>query len=82
MTVKGAQGAGQQAAEAYERAHTQPSSVMTGQCLLDDSPGCMSLVFGGGFPDVNTTRFPSPVIVLMRNMTTGSWSSGIYNIVP
>ncbi len=80
--VKGAKSAGELAAEVYDRAHTQASSVTVGQCVLDDSGGCMSLVFGGGFPDVNTTRFPSPVIVLMRNTTTGSWSSGIYNIVP
>ena len=29
-----------------------------------------------------STRFPSPVIVLIRNLTTGGWSSGIYNFVP
>jgi hypothetical protein len=51
-------------------------------CVLDDSSGCQSLVFGGGFPDVNTTRFPSPVIVLHRNWIAGGWGLGIFNFVP
>ena len=69
------------AQEAYDNAHTQPTSVMQG-CLLDFGDGCQSLVFGTGFPDVNTTRFPSPVIVLHRNWLTGGWAIGIYNFVP
>jgi hypothetical protein len=66
---------------AYDNAHTQPSSVAYG-CLLDDNGGCQSLVYNGGFPDVNTTRFPSPVIVLHRNWLTQSWAIGIYNFIP
>ncbi len=67
--------------EAYDNAHTQPSSVEYG-CLLDDSGSCQSLVFGNGFPDVNTTRFPSPVIVLHRNWISSGWGMGIFNFVP
>ena len=66
---------------AYDNAHTQPTSVMQG-CLLDFGDGCQSLVYGSGFPDVNTTRFPSPVIVLHRNWITGGWAVGIYNFIP
>jgi beta-lactam-binding protein with PASTA domain len=66
---------------AYDNAHTQPSAVQQG-CILDDSSGCQSLIFGGGFPDVNTTRFPSPVIVLHRNWLQGGWGMGIFNFVP
>jgi hypothetical protein len=68
--------------EGYERAHTQPDDVVQGGCLLDWSSSCAALVFNSGFPDVNTTRFPSPVIVIMHNQNNGSWSSGIYNFVP
>ena len=68
--------------EGYERAHTQPDAVYPGGCLLDDSSGCAALVFNSGFPDVNSTRFPSPVIVLLHNTNNGSWSSGIFNFVP
>ena len=71
----------QGAQEAYDRAHTQPSEVEFG-CVLDDSSGCQSLVYGSGFPDVNTTRFPSPVIVLHRNWLSGGWGMGIFNFVP
>lgn len=70
-----------QAQAAYDNAHTQPTSVMQG-CLLDFGDGCQSLVYGSGFPDVNTTRFPSPVIVLHRNWITGGWAVGIYNFIP
>jgi beta-lactam-binding protein with PASTA domain len=73
--IKGAQAA-------YDNAHTQPDDVATGQCLLDDSGGCTSLYFSGGFPDVDSTRFPSPVIILMRNLNNGSWASGIFDFVP
>jgi len=76
--IEGAMSAAQ---AAYDNAHTQPSAVMQG-CVLDDSSGCQSLVFGGGFPDVNTTRFPSPVIVLHRNWVAGGWGLGIFNFVP
>ena len=79
---KGIVDALQGAQAAYDNAHTQPDSVAIGQCLLDDSGGCMSLYFDGGFPDVNSTRFPSPVIILMRNLNNMSWSSGIFNFVP
>lgn len=68
--------------EGYERAHTQPDTIYPGGCLLDWSSGCAALIFNSGFPDVNSTRFPSPVIVLMHNTNNGSWSSGIYNFVP
>jgi hypothetical protein len=68
--------------EGYERAHTQPSSVYAGGCLLDWSSSCAALIFNGGFPDVNSTRFPAPVIVILHNQNNGSWSSGIYNFVP
>ena len=71
----------QGAQEAYDRAHTQPSEVEFG-CVLDDSSGCQSLVYESGFPDVNTTRFPSPVIVLHRNWVSGGWGLGIFNFVP
>ncbi|MGB2714715.1 MAG: PASTA domain-containing protein [Vicinamibacterales bacterium] len=67
--------------EAYDNAHTQPTAVTYG-CILDDSSGCQSLVFGTGFPDVNTTRFPSPVIVLHRNWIGGGWGLGIFNFIP
>jgi hypothetical protein len=76
--IEGAMSAAQ---EAYDNAHTQPSAVENG-CILDDSGGCQSLVFGGGFPDVNTTRFPSPVIVLHRHWFAGGWGMGIFNFVP
>jgi beta-lactam-binding protein with PASTA domain len=66
---------------AYDLAHTQPSAAIFG-CVLDDSGGCQSLVFANGFPDVNTTRFPSPVIVLHRNWLAGGWGLGIFNFVP
>jgi hypothetical protein len=72
----------QGAIDAYNNAHTQPDEVATGQCLLDDSSGCTSLYFDSGFPDVNTTRFPSPVIILLLNKTSSTWSSGIFNFVP
>jgi hypothetical protein len=74
-------GALQAAQAAYDLAHTQPSEVASG-CILSDGGGCQSLVFNGGFPDVNTTRFPSPVIVLHRNWVTGGWAVGIWNFVP
>jgi beta-lactam-binding protein with PASTA domain len=69
------------AQEAYDLIHTQPSHVENG-CILNDGGGCQSLVFGSGFPDVNTTRFPSPVIVLHRNWVNGGWGLGIFNFVP
>jgi hypothetical protein len=68
--------------EGYERAHTQADVIYPGGCLLDDSYSCAALTFNSGFPDVNTTRFPSPVIVILHNTNNGSWSSGIFNFVP
>jgi hypothetical protein len=76
--IEGAMSAAQ---AAYDNAHTQPSAAIFG-CVLDDSAGCQSLVFGNGFPDVNTTRFPSPVIVLHRNWLAGGWGLGIFNFIP
>jgi beta-lactam-binding protein with PASTA domain len=77
-TIKSAMSGAQ---EAYDLAHTQPSDVGN-WCILNDGGGCQSLVFGGGFPDVNTTRFPSPVIILHRNWVAGGWGMGIFNFVP
>lgn len=68
--------------EGYERAHTQADDLYQGGCILDDSFGCTALIFNSGFPDVNSTRFPSPVIVILNNKNNGSWSSGIFNFVP
>ncbi len=74
----------QGAAEAYENAHKLPSQVFTGGCILDfgDNPSCTQLSYDAGFPDVNDTRFPSPVIVLYHNVDTGVWAQGIFNFVP
>lgn len=71
------------AGAAYDNAHSQPDGLGVGQCLLDDGGGCTALYYNAaGFPDVNSTRFPSPVIVLLHNMNNGGWSSGIFNFVP
>jgi hypothetical protein len=68
--------------DGYQRAHTQGDDVYQGGCILDDSSGCTALIFNSGFPDVNSTRFPSPVIVILNNKNNGSWSSGIFNFIP
>ena len=74
----------QTAGEAYDNAHKLPSEVETGGCLLDfgESSSCTRLVYDVGFPDVNDTHFPSPVIVLYHNLDTGVWAQGIFNFVP
>jgi len=78
--VKAVQGAN----EAYENLHKLPSDVLTNNCILDGgaNSSCRSLYYDIGFPDVNDTRFPSPVIVLVRNLDTGVWAQGIFNFVP
>ncbi len=70
------------AADAYDNAHTQGDSLIPNGCILNDGGGCVATVFNSGFPDVNTTRFPSPVIVMIENLTTGNWGYGIFNVVP
>jgi hypothetical protein len=70
------------AIEAYERAHTQGDDSIPNGCFLNDGGGCVATVFDSGFPDVNSTRFPSPVIVMIENLTTGNWGYGIFNFVP
>ena len=70
------------AADAYENAHTQGDYSIPGGCFLNDGGGCIATVFNSGFPDVNSTRFPSPVIVMIENLTTGNWGYGIFNFVP
>jgi hypothetical protein len=72
--ISALQGAG----EAYAEAHRPPNSVVN-FCLFDDP--CSSLVFNSGFPDVNDSFIPSPVIVLFHNMDTGYWASGIFNFI-
>jgi hypothetical protein len=69
--------------DAYNNAHKLPSDFALG-CILDggSNPSCSELIYGAGFPDVNNTHFPSPVIVLYHNMDTGFWSSGIFNFIP
>jgi hypothetical protein len=73
----------QSAADAYDQAHKLPNDVVHG-CLLDggESFSCTELIYDAGFPDVNDTHFPSPVIVLYHNLDTGFWASGAFNFVP
>ncbi len=73
----------QAAQEAYDRAHRLPSRRNTGGCILDfgENPNCTQLEYDTGFPDVNDGSFPSPVIVLVHDLDTGSWSQGIFNFV-
>jgi hypothetical protein len=68
----------QGAGEAYDEAHKLPSSFVN-FCVFDDP--CTSLIYNSGFPDVNDSFIPSPVIVIVNNMDNGSWSSGIFNFV-
>ncbi len=77
--VSALQGAG----EAYENAHRLPSRVNFGGCILDfgENPSCTQLDYDAGFPDVNDGFVPSPVIILVHNLDTGTWSQGIFNFV-
>jgi len=67
----------------YEQAHQPADSIQAG-CILDfgESFSCSELVYNSGFKDVNDTHFPSPVLVLVHNMDTGSWASIVVNFVP
>ncbi len=73
----------QSAGEAYANAHRLPSRRNTGGCILDfgENASCTQLEYDTGFPDVNDGSFPSPVIVLVHNLDTGTWSQGIFNFV-
>ena len=77
-------GALQTGGQAYVNAHKLPSEFVTGGCILDggSNPSCTELFYDVGFPDVNDTRFPSPVIVLYHNVDTGTWAQGIFNFIP
>ena len=77
-------GALQDAGKAYDNAHKVPDQVNTGGCILDfgENGSCSQLEYDSGFPDVNDTRFPSPVIVLVHNLDSGVWAQGIFNFVP
>jgi beta-lactam-binding protein with PASTA domain len=67
----------------YELAH-QPADAIENGCILDfgENASCSELVYNAGFKDVNDTRFPSPVIVIVHNMDTGNWASILVNFVP
>ena len=80
--VDAIQGAGQ----AFDDANQIADSTSFGACILPGSDSsCVDLVYDSGFGAVNKCSgfvcFPQPVIVLVHNLDTGGWSSGIFNFV-
>jgi len=68
----------------YQEAN-QPPDGTTANCILGNSPPCLQLVYNNGFNSVYTNAnfaIPAPVIVIVRNIPTGVYSSGVFDFVP
>jgi hypothetical protein len=72
-----------EAGSAAETAFQIPTEVASG-CILDPfSDTCKELVYDNGFTSVFTSGFnlPSPVLVLVHNLDTGTWAFNLYNFL-
>lgn len=63
----------------------QPPDGTSPTCILGNSPPCLQLVYNNGFNSVYTNSnfaIPAPVMVIVRNIPTGVYSSGVFDFVP
>ncbi len=72
------------AGAAAETAFQTPSDVYYG-CILDfgESASCQELAYNDGFTSVFTSGFnlPTPVLVLVHNLDTGTWAFDLFNFL-
>lgn len=71
--------------QAWKDANTIPNGIARG-CILDGTPGCRQLIFPDGFASIYESdgglSLPAPVLVIARNLESGSTAVFIANFVP
>ncbi len=75
---------GSSAAGAFDAANSTPDSVLDG-CLFNSDAGCRQLLYASGFNSVHKVQvgsFPAPVLITVRGVTSGRWSSAIVAFFP
>ena len=75
----------QAAGKSYNAAHQLPDSTGNDCLIFDNSPPCIQAIYSNGFSTVYTPNgfaIPAPVLVVLKNKTTGEWASGLFNFVP
>jgi len=70
--------------KAWDEANSTPMGVARG-CILDGTPGCRQLIYPNGFTSVyeaSGLSLPGPVLIITRNLESGSWAVFVANFVP
>ncbi|NKI34565.1 PASTA domain-containing protein [Wenzhouxiangella sp. XN79A] len=71
--------------QAWDDANSMPIGVARG-CILDGTPGCRQLIYPDGFASVyeadGVLSLPGPVLIVARNLESGSWAVFVANFVP
>lgn len=71
--------------QAWKDANTTPNGILRG-CILDGTPGCRQLVYPSGFASVYESdgglSLPAPVLIIARNLESGSTAVFVAAFVP
>jgi hypothetical protein len=69
----------------FDEGNLYPDSVVRG-CVFDFDTACSELVYDAGLLSVHETEdpgaFPAPVLIIVRNVTTGAWGTLVASFFP